>query len=143
MAGLIGDGRFFSIKIGECDIIKKRFVGGEKMRTKDELKEIIRIMADTYYQIFGDAIEQILLYGSYARGDNTVDSDIDLVAIVRGDRQTLQNKLKQVWDVSSDLELQYDVIISPTVIPYDEYIKYKEDVPYYRNIQKEGVNIVA
>ena len=100
-------------------------------------------MADTYYRIFGDAIEQILLYGSYARGDNTVDSDIDLVAIVRGDRQTLQNKLKQVWDVSSDLELQYDVIISPTVIPYDEYIKYKEDVPYYRNIQKEGVNIVA
>lgn len=113
------------------------------MRTKDELKEIIRIMADTYCQIFGDAIEQILLYGSYARGDNTVDSDIDLVAIVRGDRQILQNKLKQVWDVSSDLELQYDVIISPTVIPYDEYIKYKEDVPYYRNIQKEGVNIVA
>lgn len=113
------------------------------MCTKDELKEIIRIMADTYYQIFGEAIEQILLYGSYARGDNTVDSDIDLVAIVRGDRQTLQNKLKQVWDVSSDLELQYDVIISPTVIPYDEYIKYKEDVPYYRNIQKEGVNIVA
>ena len=65
------------------------------MRTKNELKEIIRIMADTYYRIFGDAIEQILLYGSYARGDNTVDSDIDLVAIVRGDRQILQNKLNR------------------------------------------------
>lgn len=113
------------------------------MCTKDKLKEIIRIMADTYYRVFGNAIDQILLYGSYARGDNTVDSDIDLVAIVRGERQTLQNKLKRVWDVSADLELQYGVIISPTVIPYDEYIRYKEDVPYYRNIQKEGVNIVA
>ena len=65
------------------------------------------------------------------------------VAIVHGNRQELQEKLKQVWDVSSDLELQYDVIISPTVIPYDEYIQYKEDVPYYRNIEKEGMNVVA
>ena len=34
-------------------------------------------------------------------------------------------------------------IISPVVIPYDEYMKYKDDVPYYRNISREGVNIVA
>lgn len=113
------------------------------MCTKDELKEIIQIMADTYYKIFEKEVDQILLYGSYARGDNTVDSDIDLVAIVHGERRELQDKLKKVWDVSSELELKYNVIISPTVIPYDEYIKYKEDVPYYQNIQKEGVNIVA
>lgn len=113
------------------------------MCTERELKEIIQLMANAYSQVFGDAIEQILLYGSYARGDNTVDSDIDLVAIVHGNRKELQDKLKCIWDISSDLELKYDVIISPTVIPYDEYVKYKEDIPYYRNIQKEGVNVVA
>ena len=55
----------------------------------------------------------------------------------------LQQKLKQVWDISSDLELEYGIIISPVVIPYDEYMKNKHDVPYYRNISREGVNIVA
>lgn len=117
--------------------------GNVGMCTEVMLKKITQIMADTCYRVFGEAIEKILLYGSYARKDNTDDSDIDLVAIVHGDRQELQNKLKQIWDISSELELEYEVIISPTIIPYDEYMKYKDDVPYYQNIQKEGVNIVA
>ena len=52
-------------------------------------------------------------------------------------------KLKKVWDISSDLELEYGTIVSPTVIPFEEFEKYKDDLPYYRNIQKEGVKIVA
>ena len=46
---------------------------------------------------------------------------IDVVAIVRGERQDLQERLKKVWDVSSDLELEYETIVSPTVIPFGEY----------------------
>lgn len=125
------------------DKIIKKMKGDAGMCTEDILKKITQIMADTYYRVFGEAIEKILLYGSYARKDNTDDSDIDLVAIVHGDRQELQNKLKQIWDISSELELEYEVIISPTIIPYDEYMKYKDDVPYYQNIQKQGIKIVA
>ena len=51
--------------------------------------------------------------------------------------------MKKVWDRSSDLELEYGTIVSPTVIPFDEYEKYKHDLPYYRNIETEGVEIVA
>ena len=49
----------------------------------------------------------------------------------------------RVWDASSDLELEYETIVSPTVIPYEEYMKYKNDLPYYRNIDREGVEISA
>lgn len=31
--------------------------------------------------------------------------------------------------------------ISPTVIPYQEYMKWKEDIPYYHNIDKEGIRV--
>ena len=41
------------------------------------------------------------------------------------------------------LELEYGTIVSPTVIPFAEYEKYKNDLPYYRNIESEGVEIVA
>ena len=79
----------------------------------------------------------LLLY----RGDNQKDSDIDIVAIVRGERRP--TRLKKIWDSSSDLELKYGTIVSPTVIPYAEFEKYKNDLPYYRNIENEGVDIVA
>ncbi len=107
--------------------------------TDRKIEGVIHDMVAVYREVFGSEINQILLYGSYARGDADGESDIDIAAIVHGDRQELQDKLKKVWDVSSDLELKYGVIISPTVIPYDEFMAYKEDLPYYRNIADEGI----
>ena len=90
------------------------------MCSKQELDSILREVAAAYRLVYGDDLVKILMYGSYARGDFDADSDVDIAAIVKGDRQTLQNDLKKVWDVSSDLELEYETIVSPTVIPFDE-----------------------
>lgn len=78
------------------------------------------------------------MYGSYARRDFDAESDVDIVAIVKGERNVLQQRLKEIWDISSELELEYETIVSPTVIPYDEYEQYREDIPYYRNIAQKG-----
>lgn len=113
------------------------------MCTGNELNTILQQMSKVYRAVYGESIVRILLYGSYARGDNQKDSDIDIVAIVRGERAELQERLKKIWDISSDLELEYGTIVSPTVIPFAEFEKYKDDLPYYRNIENEGVDIVA
>ena len=109
------------------------------MCSRQDLDVILNEVAKSYRKSYGDNITKILLYGSYARGDYHDDSDIDIVAIVKGERLELQNKLKKIWDVSNDLGLEYEVIVSPTVIPYDEYEEWKEDLTYYMNIEKEGV----
>ena len=113
------------------------------MCTKNELEIILQTMIEAYRSTYGEHIIRIILYGSYARGDYTGNSDIDIAAIVQGERAVLQEGLKQVWDISSDLELEYGIIIFPTVIPFAEYEKYKKDLPYYRNIHNEGVEVVA
>lgn len=113
------------------------------MCTTNELNLILKEISKVYREVYRSDLVSIILYGSYARGDYQKDSDIDIVAIVKGDREKLQRELKKVWDISSDLELEYGTIISPTVIPFEEFEKYKDDLPYYRNIQKEGVKIVA
>ena len=102
-----------------------------------ELKQVNPPIVHAY----GESIDSILLFGSYARGDEDENSDIDIVAIVHGDRLVLQEQLKDIWDSSAELGLENDIIISPTVIPYDEYMKYKDILPYYTNISKEGLVI--
>lgn len=114
---------------------------GDIMCTKSELSIILNHLYKAYHEVYGENIVRILLYGSYARGDYNKDSDIDIAAIVHGERYDLQQKLDQVWDISSDLELEYETIVSPTVIPFNEYMEYKEIIPYYKNIQKEGILI--
>lgn len=94
-----------------------------------------------YEQVYGDNIIDIYLYGSYARGDYDAESDIDFAAVVKGERLDLQRKLKVMWDIATDLGIERDVVISTTVIPYKEFIRYKDELPYYRNIIQEGLKI--
>ena len=115
----------------------------EDMCNLHDYNLILNRIADAYRNVYGAELGNVLVYGSYARGDYDEYSDIDIVAIVKGERKTLQQLLRQVWDVSSDLEVEYGTIISPTVIPYDEFQQYKEVIPYYRNIMLEGVQVSA
>ena len=111
------------------------------MCTRSQLESISQQMVQSYRSVYGDNIIAVYLYGSYARSDYINESDIDITAIVKGNRPDLQRQLKQVWDMSADIGLENDVVVSPTVIPYDEYEEYKEILPYYMNIQREGKRI--
>lgn len=111
------------------------------MCTEAQINRILKAMVECYRTVYGDEIVDIVLYGSYARGDYEQDSDVDIVAVVHGERVELQKKLRAVWDVSAELGLENDIVLSPTVIPYDEFVKYRQTLPYYRNIAREGRKI--
>lgn len=111
------------------------------MCTKIQLDNISRQIVQFYYSVYGNNVVAIYLHGSYARGNYDDESDIDIAAIVKGDRFGLQNKLKQVWAISADIGLENGIVISPIVIPFDEYEEYKKILPYYMNIWKEGKRI--
>ena len=113
------------------------------MCTRNELNILLKRVSEVYKSVYGEALVRVILYGSYARGDFSEDSDVDIVALVHGNREKLQKQLKIVWDQTYDLGLDYDVVLSPAVIPYEEFERYQEELPYYRNISTEGVNIVA
>lgn len=111
------------------------------MCTESQISAISVKMVSIYRKIYGDAVTGVYLYGSYARGDFEKDSDVDIVAIVKGERSALQDKLRTIWDLSAEIGLEYDIVVSPTVIPYDEFEAYKDVLPYYRNIVNEGRRI--
>ena len=113
------------------------------MCTKSQLNVLLKKISDIYRSVYGDQLVRVVLYGSYARGDYADDSDLDVVALVHGDMKKLQDQLRIVRDQTCDLELEYEMVLSPAVIPYEEFEKYREDIPYYRNIANEGVTVVA
>jgi len=67
------------------------------MCSPNQLEIISRKMLACYKEVFGGALQRVILFGSYARGDYDQESDIDYTAIVNGDRRTLQSKMNQIW----------------------------------------------
>lgn len=103
--------------------------------------DILDKMKESYKCAYQDKLCEVLLYGSYARGDYTEESDIDIVAIVDDDRMNVQNTLRQVWKDAADIGLEHDVIVSPLAIPLSEFQAYKDVLPLYKNIRREGIRI--
>lgn len=113
------------------------------MCSQSDLNKITKLIAKIYRECYGEHLVSVYLYGSYARKDNDNESDIDIVAIVDESRVQAEKILKKVWDESFEVAFEYDMVISPTVISYEEFEKMKNDLPYYRNIMNEGVKISA
>jgi len=109
---------------------------------KDEAT--LGIVEDVKHEIFssvGNAIKELVLYGSYARNDQTLDSDIDIVAFVDCEKKKWGDIRNKLSEIKVDLSLKYDVVISIIIKDYRQYLASRETVPFYSNIYRDGVAI--
>lgn len=89
--------------------------------------------------IYGDDLVKITLYGSYARGSQTEESDIDIAILLT----SLEDKKKerQLVKFATALDLKYDKVFSIIDIDYGQYQKWVGAMPFYKNIEREGVTL--
>ncbi len=88
-------------------------------------------------EIYEDVIEEIILYGSYVRGQETSESDIDIAIILRLPQTDEQHK--KMTDIVVDYELELGVTLSVISIDQDNFNEWKSTLPFYKNILKEGI----
>ncbi len=109
---------------------------------KKKIPQTIKIiLADTkahLKKIYGDALKDIILYGSYARGDFTEGSDIDLIILLE-DIKELAAERKKYFDAIWELNLKYDTVISIIPLREDEYRTSR--LPLILNAKREGFSI--
>lgn len=113
------------------------------MCNENQLNTILSRFAVAVRNVFGDKLKAVVLYGSYARGDYDSESDIDILLLVDIDKLGIKKYHRQLVKITSDLELKYDIVISPLVENIDEFEKYKEVSTFFRNVDREGVRISA
>ena len=87
--------------------------------------------------IFNNQVMRIVLYGSYARGTNTSESDVDVGLLLNG--KLNDNTEDKLSDLAVDLNLKYDRVLSVIDIDYAVFKKWEKVTPFYRNMNKEGI----
>lgn len=80
---------------------------------------------------------RIVLYGSVARGTSTEESDVDIALLIRGNLdKDMEDKLS---DIVVDMNLKYDKVFSGIDIDYDKFQKWEKVMPFYQNVNREGI----
>ncbi len=114
------------------------------MCSKNELQIILSEIAKTAKETFGEQLDSVILYGSYARGDYTPDSDVDIMILVKGIApENLWRYRSAITSKSSELGLKYDLLIVTLIKDSDIFNKYLNVLPFYQNVHREGIRIGA
>ena len=93
------------------------------------------------YELLGDRIKKVILYGSYARGDFNENSDIDIMILTDLTDEEIIDYRDRISDIAFDIEFdnQFNITFSPLIKNIDKFNYWLETLPFYMNVQKEGV----
>ena len=102
-------------------------------------EKIIREYVERIKEIYESHVTKIILYGSYARGDNTEDSDIDILILLDMSDEDAKKYQDALFDSAYDFSMDYNVEINP--IYHDEALfdKWLPVYPFFQNIKRDGV----
>lgn len=103
------------------------------------IQKIIRDYTSKIEEVLGDNLSKVILYGSYARGDQRENSDIDLMVLTTLTDDEIREIRPILFDIAFDFEMEYFIDIS-VIIKNEEHFRYWLDtLPFYRNVEREGV----
>jgi uncharacterized protein len=106
---------------------------------KQETEDLLEKFRDELGLVLGSNLDQVILYGSRARGDEAPDSDLDVLVVLRESGQSAREIIHRVaYQLMWDREFQ--PLISLNIIDREHYQLLREaGSSYLGNILREGI----
>lgn len=105
----------------------------------DKINNILQQFLMEISTLIGDRLKKVILYGSYARGDYDKNSDIDIMILTDFNESEIAKYRIKIRELACELEIENDIMISPIVRNIEKYNNRINIIPFYMNVQKEGV----
>jgi len=113
------------------------------MYTESYINQITNEVIHGAQSILGDKLRKIILYGSYARGDYTNESDVDIMVladIIEDEKPVFQ---KAINKIASHVSLENDITVSIFIKDMHFFYAHSDLLPFYRNVITEGIEVYA
>lgn len=134
-----------SLDVGTyMDVVRKRslYMKQEGLLMHEEIINIVTAeVVEQVIDIVKDKIYKIYLYGSYARGDFTNESDIDIMIILDCSKEEVKAYRKQISILASRIGLKNDIEVSLLLRDKTSFENNQKILPFYQNIILEGVTL--
>jgi predicted nucleotidyltransferase len=100
------------------------------------LDRIIALVKQWFSEQYQENLEELILYGSQARGDARESSDIDVLVVLKK-TFSYREEIDRTSQFIADLSLEYDTVISLAFISAQRF--QEENSPFLLNVRREGV----
>ena len=107
----------------------------------DDVRNVVYKFSLQLRKLLGSSLSKVILYGSYARGDNHDFSDVDLMILVKMSDSEIKRIENDVYDIAFEIEIETGIDISPIIKNEAQYEYWVDTSPFYRNVRDEGVVI--
>lgn len=106
-----------------------------------QVEQLLHLYRKQLESVTDNHIKQMILYGSYARGDYNHNSDIDVMILLDLSDSKLRFYEKKICDVTYDFNMEYNTEIMPVVQNLNHFNYWKKAYMFYHNVDTEGVAI--
>lgn len=113
------------------------------MKDRSVLDQLLSEILQYAMKTFGSKLDSVILYGSYARNEADSESDVDVMILVNEDARALSSHRYALNAFGTGLDLKYGVLTSMVLQDAETFYKWKDVLPFYRNVATEGVKVVA
>jgi len=105
--------------------------------TADQLRALSQDVKQALTELYGDRLDRVILYGSYARGDFHAESDVDYLVVLNDNDFRQSKETDKCWDLTWNTWLQYGIWLSIRAVFIEKYKQ--SDLFFYRNVRREGI----
>lgn len=104
-----------------------------------EYRDIIYKFSEALKVLLGEQLTKVILYGSYARGDYNDNSDIDIMVLTTLSDAEIEKIESKVFDLAFEFQMDYGVDISVMLKNDEHFYHWLGALPFYDNVEKEGI----
>lgn len=105
------------------------------------IRPVLMEFVEKLKPIYGDALKSVILYGSYARGEEREDSDVDILLLLDLTQQEMEAKDGELCELTFEYEVERDLDISPVTLTVSEFLRWRNVHEFLQNVQKDGVTL--
>lgn len=107
-------------------------------KTTENIKPIVLKFKEKLKNLYGDNIQKIILFGSYAGGNIHEESDVDLLLVLKNTESPyhenkFMNELKTNFSLDNEI---YFSVLTTTAYKFENMPN-----PLYSNIRNEGIEL--
>lgn len=119
--------------------IRRRDISTAEKAVTQDLQAVLSAFSHEAQMYYGERLNEIVLFGSFARNEGTIDSDIDLLLIFNDDISPVKEIRAMNDNFVIDLNAQFQQLISVVPVTITRY--QHTATAFLQTVKREGISL--